>query len=445
MLNSLFSFVIALGVLVFLHEYGHYWVARRCGVKVLQFSVGFGRPIYQWISPKTGVRWTIGWIPLGGFVRMLDERDEASVAEAGSTQGAFNQKSVWQRIAVVSAGPIANLLVAWVLYAFLASVQQQVVPPVVGYVPEGSVAQSMGVQRGDRVEAVNGEHVSSWQDFTWALLNHKLFGDQTELDILRDGSSIKLNGLDPDKIAMEIGPRYVAELGFSPYQNGVLIRELVNNSPAELAGLKVGDKVLSANGVPVVSAQQFTEYVREHADAPIELSIQRSMSIVTIEVTPEKLVDKDGMEMGRIGAGLSVVSLNEGIHRGFFDSVALGLGRVWEISVFSLVALGNMITGDMSWDNLSGPVSIASAAGQSSSLGVLPFLSFMAMVSVSLGILNLLPIPVLDGGHLMYYFAEILRGKPLSDRVVMAGQRIGFMLIGLLTCFALFNDLQRLL
>lgn len=445
MINSILSFIVVLGVLVFLHEFGHYWVARRCGVKVIQFSVGFGKPIFQRVSKKTGVKWTVGWIPLGGFVRMLDERDEESVSIAGSTEGAFNRKSVWQRIAVVSAGPLANFIVAWVLYSFLSIAQVQTIAPVIGWVAPDTYANKVGLAQGDRVITANGKDVSDWQALSWAALNARLFRESLELTVKRDNRMLNLSLPSESLATFELGPGFTQSLGLLPFQSDVVIRQVIEGSPASKAGLQVGDKIAMFNSEPVLSSAHLTQMIRESALKPSQLAVSRNGAELRLSIIPEQIADSEGNKIGRIGAGLSGTGLIETVDTGFFAAVSDGASRVWQISIFSLVSLVNMVSGDMSWEHLSGPVSIASAAGQSSSIGIMAFLSFMAMVSVSLGILNLLPIPVLDGGHLMYYFAEVLRGKPVSERVIMAGQRVGLVIIGMLTCLALFNDLQRLL
>jgi regulator of sigma E protease len=446
MLNSLFSFLLAIGILVFLHEFGHYAIARHFGVRVIRFSVGFGKPIFKWVNPKTQVEWTIGWIPLGGYVRMLDERDPESVELAGgSTVGAFNQKPVWHRIAIVAAGPIANLLVAVLLYSVLALTQESQLATTLTTPSAKSAAAELGIQNGDRVIAVNNVDTADWSGFTWEVLSARLFREDLNLSI-DQGGTVRSVKLDAERLnSLEFAPDLPAQLGFRPFEGEVKVRQVIEGSAAKKAGLVAGDVLKQVDGVQVMNSGHFTEVIRNSAGKIVTIQIIRNGVPLQLEVMPDLVKSPSGESQGKIGVALAGDLTIEKVEPTFLGSIATGVDKTIEISVFSLAAMGSMLTGDLSWKNLSGPVTIASAAGESSSLGILPFLGFLAMVSVSLGILNLLPIPVLDGGHLMYYFAELIRGKPLSEAWQQMGQRLGLVLVGLMTCLAFFNDLQRLL
>ncbi|HEX4856680.1 MAG TPA: RIP metalloprotease RseP [Limnobacter sp.] len=445
MLNSIVSFLIALGILVFIHEYGHYSVARLCGVRVIRFSVGFGKPIIRWLNRKTGVEWTISWIPLGGYVRMLDERDPESLQGQGiRLDEAFNRKPVGHRIAIVLAGPLANLALAALLYGFLAYMQPTGQATRVSQPTPDSVAFLAGLSAGDDISSINGEQVRNWNEVSWALIKARLFSNDLEIQVSRLGQSVTLQSVPASRLDAELGPSLSRDLGFVPYEKRVLVRGSAEGSAAERAGFKKGDQVLSVDDIEVDSAAQFTGLIKMRASRAVTILVNREGQEISLKAQPEPFVQEDGQTVGRLGLSIAGEPMTVNYPMGPMESLLEGAGRMVEVSLFSLAALGKMLTGDLSWNHLSGPVSIASAAGESSSLGILPFLGFLAMVSVSLGILNLLPIPLLDGGHLMYYFAEIIRGRPVDESWQVLGQKLGVLLIGMLTIVALFNDIQRL-
>ena len=446
MLNSILSFLLALGILVFIHEFGHYSVARFYGVRVIRFSVGFGKPIFRWINKKTKVEWTIAWIPLGGYVRMLDERDPDSLKghDIDLTE-AFNRKPVGQRIAVVLAGPLANLILAALIYGFLAYMQPlglatQTAQPLVN-----SVAAEAGLIAGDKITQVNGDDTNNWNEVSWALIKARLFRDDLSIQINRNGEVRTLETIDANQIDVELGPGLSRELGFLPFEKSVQVRAVGESSAAASAGFLNDDQLLRVDDEPVISSAQFTELIKQRPSEEVRVAVLRGGQELMLKARPDSVQTDEGAVIGRLGLSIGSEPIIVSNQLGPVDSLLEGAGRMLEVSVFSLAALGKMVTGDLSWNHLSGPVSIASAAGESSSLGILPFFGFLAMVSVSLGILNLLPIPLLDGGHLMYYLAEIVRGKPVEEVWQIRGQKLGILLIGGLTSVAFFNDIQRLI
>lgn len=446
MLNSIFSFLLALGILVFIHEYGHYSVARLCGVRVMRFSVGFGKPIIRWVSRKTKVEWTISWIPLGGYVRMLDERDPESLqGQLIDLSQAFNRKPVQQRIAIVLAGPMANLILAALIYGVLSYLQPTGVSTQVAHPAPSSVAAKAGLIAGDEISQINREPTKNWSEVSWALVKARLFQNDLAIQVNRNGTPVTLAEVPASELDAELGPSLGRELGFLPFEKRVLVRAATEGGAGERAGFKPGDQLLKVEGVAVETAAQFTELIKQRPQLDTAVTVLRDGQEIRLAAKPDTLLINGGQEVGRLGLSIHGEPLTVDHPMGPLEALSEGSGRMVEVSLFSLAALGKMLTGDLSWNHLSGPVSIASAAGESSSLGILPFLGFLAMVSVSLGILNLLPIPLLDGGHLMYYFAEIIRGKPVDEVWQIRGQKLGILLIGMLTLVAFFNDIQRLL
>lgn len=445
MLNSVFSFLLALGILVFIHEYGHYSVARFYGVRVIRFSVGFGKPIFQWVNKKTKVEWTVSWIPLGGYVRMLDERDPDSLKGTDiNLDEAFNRKPVGQRIAVVLAGPVANLVLAALIYGFLAYMQPIGLSTQVGTPTQGSVAESAGLSKGDVIVQINQSDTVNWSEASWALIKARLFRDDLSITVNRDGEVITLPTIQADLVNAELGPTLGRELGFLPAEKNTVVKGLAEGSPAQKAGFETGDRLVAVESNPVESSAQFTAMIKARPGLDTRVEVERNGALIVLNTVPESLAVDGNAPVGRLGLSVGGEPFTVSNQLNPWSAFVEGVGRMVEVSVFSLAALGKMVVGDLSWEHLSGPVSIASAAGESSSLGILPFFGFLAMVSVSLGVLNLLPIPLLDGGHLMYYLAEIVRGKPVDEVWQIRGQKLGLLLIGLLTCVAFFNDIQRL-
>jgi len=444
---NLGSFILALGILVTVHEYGHFWVARKAGVKVLRFSIGFGKPLLKW-HDKYNTEYVIAAIPLGGYVKMLDERvDEVP---ANQRHLSFNAKSVQARIAIVAAGPMANFLFAIFALAVMYMVGVQTIKPVVGSVVEGSRAEQAGIMPTQQIIKIGDDDISNWQDATFSLMSH--LGDKSVAVTLRNENyqqTTQILNLDGWKLDQQDVPP-LSSLGIVPFrpQATLVIAAITKNSAAEQANLQVNDVILAVNGETMSSWQQLVNLITQSANKSLQFSVKRQDSIKTIIVTPNSRVVSNGIEQGFLGVAPVVEQWPDDFvetrHYGPLDSIVLGTKETWRLITLSFDMIGNLITGQVSVKNLSGPVGIAVGAGTSVSYGLVAFLSFLALISVNLGVFNLLPLPVLDGGHLMYYIIELFRKKPVSEKTQEFGFKVGALLLIFLTCFALFNDVSRL-
>jgi regulator of sigma E protease len=447
---TLFAFLLTLGLLITIHEYGHFLVARLCGVKVLQFSIGFGKSLYKRRFGRDGTEFILAAFPLGGYVRMLDER-EAPVAESELSR-AFNRQPVWKRMAIVVAGPLANLLLAIALYWVLFMSGVAGLKPILGEVAEGSAASRASMKTGEVVRKIDGTAVTSWQDVRWLILQQSLKASQVEVEAASGTNETHLHQLDLSGLAHDDPEQDILQqLGLSPYQPPMPARvgQLMEDSAAQRGGLQVGDEVISVNDVPVMQWESFVGIVRENPGKALRVKVQREGREQMLLLTPDA-VQEDGKTIGRIGAAYRMEQheldkLLVEIRYAPLPALSHAIGKTWDTSIFSLKMLGSMLTGAVSWKGVSGPVTIASYAGQSAQVGWKAFLTFLALVSISLGVLNLLPIPVLDGGHLMYYMVEILKGSPVSEHAMEIGQKIGLALLGLLMACALYNDINRII
>jgi regulator of sigma E protease len=450
LLHTIASFVVALGLLIVVHELGHYVVARWCGVKVLRFSVGFGRALFARRLGPDKTEWVIAAVPLGGYVKMVDER-EGDVAPADLPR-AFNRQSVWRRFAIVVAGPAANFLLAIALYWFLFMSGVQEAKPIVAAPETGSVAAQAGLRAGDTIRAINDEPVTGWQDVRWRLLQLALDRKPARVEVADARGAIDWRTLDLSRVAAdEVEGDLLAKLGMRLYRPALppVIGKVIAGGVAARVGLEAGDRVTVVNGERVETWDARVAKVRANPGPARVLETERAGVVRRVELVPESATQ--GAEtIGRIGAAPEVdqAALKAyyfEIRYGPAEAAAKAVARTWEMSIFSLRMLGKMIVGEVSWRNLSGPVTIADYAGQSASLGLAPYLAFLALISISLGVLNLLPIPLLDGGHLMYYTIEVFKGSPVSERVMEIGQRAGLAVLLFLMAFAFYNDINRLL
>jgi regulator of sigma E protease len=450
LLHTIVAFIIALGLLIVVHEYGHYIVARWCGVKVLRFSVGFGRPLLTRQIGADRTEWVIAAIPFGGYVKMLDER-EAPV-EPREVHRAFNRQSVWRRFAIVVAGPLANFLFAIAVYAGLFMYGLPEARPVLGTPPAGSVAAAAGARGGDTVRAVEGEPITTWQELRWRVLQSALQREPLRLEVLDEKGHLRDVVLDLRSFpADDVESDALERIGLRLYRPPLdpVIGQVVRGGAAERAGLAPGDRVVLANGKPVDSWEALVAAVQAKPEMPLTLTLERDGARRTLEVVPASVAAGD-KRIGRIGAAPQVPASHAEkmlirVQHGVGESLWKAVLKTGDIAVFSLKMLGKMLLGEVSWKHLSGPVTIADFAGQSAAMGWVSYLTFLALISISLGVLNLLPIPLLDGGHLMYYAIEIVKGKPVSERAMELGQRVGLALLLVMMAFAFYNDLNRLL
>jgi regulator of sigma E protease len=449
-LITIVSFLVTVGVLVVIHEFGHYLAARAVGVKILRFSVGFGKPLWVRRMGRDATEWVLSAIPLGGYVKMLDER-EGDVAEADLPR-AFNRQGVAARIFVVLAGPTANFLLAMLIYWALFVAGLPGVKPVLGDPPRNTPAAVAGFANGDTIRAVSDEPVFTWNEVRWLLLKEAVKRETTLFEVETEGGAhltrvLDLSGLSKDDLDRD----FLAKLGLRPFRPpaSATLGRLLPGSAAERAGLAAGDRVVAISGKPVATWYDFTAEVAANPGRALTLEIERAGRRLEIRATPDVAAD-GGNRIGRLGVEappelkLEYERMTTTVRYGPFVAIGKAAHKVYDLSVFSVKMLGRMIVGDVSWKNLSGPITIADYAGQSAQLGWITWLGFLALVSVSLGVLNLLPIPLLDGGHLVYYFAEIVKGSPVSERTMEIGQRFGLALLLGLTFFAFYNDINRL-
>lgn len=445
---TLLATVVALGLLVTIHEYGHFWVARRCGVRVLRFSIGFGPALYSW-HDRRGTEFVIAGIPLGGYVKMLDER-EAPVPDEELDQ-AFNRKTVQQRIAIVAAGPIANFLLAMLAFWVIAVVGITTVAPVTGPIEPGSIAARAGLGQGLEILEVDGTRTPSWHDVNLQLIRR--LGETGQLQILaREGQGTPqsytlhldnwLRGADQ--------PDPMTALGLTTWKPVIApqIDQLSPDGAAERAGLRSGDLIVAIDGEAVSDwLGEVVPRIQASPAQPLQLTLERDGRLLELSLTPEAREQGD-RQIGFIGAGIAAFEWPEHMVRSIdynpLVAIPVAVVKTWDMTVLTLDSLKKMVTGLVSAKNLSGPITIAKVAGASAKSGLESFLSFIAYLSISLGVLNLLPIPVLDGGHLVYYVAEWIRGKPLSERIQGWGLQIGLTLIVGVMLFAIYNDISRL-
>ena len=448
--STLIAFVVALGLLIVFHELGHYVIARVCGVKVLRFSVGFGLPLWRRKFGVDQTEWAISAFPLGGYVKMLDERE--GTVEPQERQRAFNRQTVAKRFAIVLAGPVANFLLAILLYWVLFMHGVPGIRPVVGTPVPGTPAAQAQLAPGELIVRIDGAEVPTWQDLRWVLLEHSLRKATVQLEMHTARGDIQFRRLDLSSIGAEkIDVDLMQAIGLTRYQPPLkpVIGRLIAGGAGERDGLKADDEIVEVDGQAMAAWEELVAVISAAPGRALQFKILRGGATHELAVTPESKQEA-GKTLGRIGAApkmdeVALKRLITEVRYGPLESVARATARTWEVSTFTLKMLGKMIAGEVSLKNLSGPITIADYAGQSAQLGWLAYVSFLALISISLGVLNLMPVPLLDGGHLMYYVVEIVKGSPVSDRVMEVGQQVGMVLLFSLMAFALYNDISRLL
>lgn len=450
LIQNILAVIVVLGVLITFHEFGHYWVARRCGVRVLRFSVGFGQPIWSRVD-RHGTEFALAAIPLGGYVKMLDER-EAPVPEE-QLHEAFNRKSVWQRIAIVAAGPLANFLLAIVAYWALFVAGTTTVAPMVGEVTPDSPAARSGLQHGHEIVTVEEHQVRSWSEINLRLIAN--IGHSGELILgARDDASSEPQEFRlsvQDYLVRQDPPQPLASLGIMPWQPRIpaVLGQVLEGEAAASAGLQSGDEILAVDGHRIDEWMDFVNVVRASPGESLELEVARGAEQFTLALVPgSRELEAGGGVIGYVGVGTESIEWPEELRReiryGPVAAVSQALDRTGEMTLLTLDAIRKMLVGLISPTNLSGPITIAQISGDTARAGLESFISFMAYLSISLAVLNLLPIPVLDGGHLLYYFVEVVRGRPVSERTQALGLRLGLAVVGSLMLMALFFDVMRL-
>ncbi len=440
---SVLGFLVAIAILVAIHEYGHFWVARKLGVKVLKFSIGFGKPLFRWRWNNGPTEYTIGMIPLGGFVKMLDERE--GDVRADEVDQAFNRKSLAVRSAVVAAGPAFNFLFAILAIWLVFVAGSDDIDPQIGLVTEGSLADTAGFEAGDVLTEVDGKEVKTWGQHQFYLLDQAMKGNHVSMRVSnpvlgeRD-LAIDFSALDQARIASQ---PITSQIGIWPAIPPAVVNDVVANSPAERAGLIRGDRVLAIDGAGVENWLEMATLISDKPGQPVLLSVLRGGETLELTITPEP-VSIEGRDYGRIGLYQPALE-NTTLRHGPLDAVWQAVDYNWRMTVVTLRSLGRMVTARMSSENLSGPITIARLAGRTIESGYDDFLKFLAIISISLGLINLLPIPVLDGGHLMYFLFEAVVGRAPSEKAMIRGQVVGLAMIIMLMGFAFYNDIARLL
>ena len=440
---SLLAFLLAIGVLVSVHELGHYWAARACGVYVLRFSVGFGRPLWRWESPRSGTEWVLAALPFGGYVKMLDCR-EFEVPEKYHRYE-FTHRPLAQRAAIVAAGPAINLVLAAALYALVFMLGEPGLRPLIGDVPPDTPAAAAGLEPGDEILGVDGESVAAWQDIVLPLVSSGMADGRLELTVRRAGGGVRDAVIDaPGLLA---ATDLMRTLGLEPMRptHAPVVGQVTADSPAMAAGLRAGDRIRTLDGAPVANWPELARALRARPGRTVALGYERGGRLRQDAV---RLDDVGGA--GRLGVApwtdpALAERLRVRVSRPFGESLLRGAERAWDYGVLTVRLIGSMLVGEATTRNLSGPIGIAEFAGASLRHGLVAFLGLLALLSLSLGILNLLPVPLLDGGHLLYLLAEFLTRRPVPARVELIGQRVGIAMLAALMGLALYNDLLRLL
>jgi len=446
---NLASFIIALGILVTVHEYGHFWVARKNGVKVERFSVGFGKALWR-KTADDGTEYVVAMIPLGGYVKMLDERvDDVAAQDKDKT---FNSKSVYQRIAIIAAGPFANFAFAIVAFYLMFLIGVPSIKPVIGDINADSIAAIAQVPSNSEIVEIAGKTTRNWQDVNLALVGE--IGAESIIIKTRNDASQQISSYTLNTTAWQFSPEKVSaltSLGITPYRPNVYneLARIGKDSPAEKSGLLAGDKLLAINNEPLASGWlDFSKKIKLYPNEVVSITIERAGHEQVIQVTL-KGVEQNGKLIGYLGVSPKADSWPDEyqieVSYGLFSAIGESVKRTWNLVTLSFDMIGKLITGDVSVKNLSGPIAIAQGAGDSAGYGFVYFLGFLALISINLGIINLLPLPVLDGGHLLYYLIELLTGKPVPEKAQEVGFKFGALALLVLMSVALFNDFSRVL
>mgnify|MGYP000237463090 FL=1 len=441
--------ILLLGPLIAIHEFGHYFVARKLGVKVLVYSIGFGPTILKWTSKKSGIQYQLSALPLGGYVKMLDEREE-NVAEADLPY-AFNRQPPWKRIAIVAAGPLINLIFAILLFWVLFLPAQEQLNTRVGKVLADTPAAAAQMQVGDKITAIDGTPVTTWEKLNFALVDRVGETGKIQVQAERAGE-IKTFNLPIQNFINDQSQSPLDVLGFTPYRPQIpaIVSKLSEDGAAIRQGMQVGDQIIAIDGVKMNDWYDVVQVVQASPEKLLKVDVLRNNQVVQLQVMPQGKRDNMGNVSGVLGVqsdpGKIVIpeDYKQTIQYSPSEALFMAVDKTGQLSSMILNSIVKMVRGLIGLDNLSGPITIAKVAGQSAEMGWQTFISFMALMSVSLGILNLLPIPMLDGGHLVYYFIELIRGKPVSEQIQLVGLKIGMVLLGSMMLLALFNDIMRL-
>ena len=448
---TIIAFIFALGLLIVFHEFGHYLVARLCNVKVLRFSVGFGRPLIRKYWGRDKTEWIIAAFPIGGYVKMLDER-EGKVAPEDLPRS-FNRMTVSRRFAIVSAGPIANFLLAILLYWFLFMYGVSGMKPTLGQVTPGSPAAIANFEAGETLVKIGDELVTTWQDARWVLLSKAIERTPAlSVETLSPDNKITWRKLNLNELnADDLDADFLKKIGLNVYQPEIkpIIAQVIPNGIGDRAGLLINDEILSVNEKEIVQWKDLVQQIQNNPGNLLVMKIQRNDTMVSVKIIPE-LTTRNGRQIGKVGIGpkidhSKIKDLLVEVSYPASTAMEKAINKTWETSIFTLQMLWKMVMGEVSIKNVSGPITIADYAGKSAQMGVASYLGFLALISISLGVLNLLPIPLLDGGHLMYYVVEIIKGSPLSERAMEIGQQMGMMMLFTLMAFAIYNDINRLI
>ncbi len=447
-LIAIFAFLIAIAILVTVHEFGHYWVAKQLGVKILRFSIGFGKPIYLKRFGQDNTEFVIAPIPLGGYVKMLGEVEDGEEIDPKDLPRAFNQQKLWKRAAIVAAGPIFNFILAIFLYTVVFMAGERMIKPIIGGIQPDSIAAQAGLQNKDEIIAVNDSEAKNWEDVLQKTLKAILRHEPTIVYTVQNANGYSSSHtIDASELRLDdvAEGKLFEHLGFQPFHRVVpaVVASFADNSAGQRDGLQIGDEILTMDGHTVTDWQMWADYVKNHPKKAIETKLQRGYEIITLTLIPDEVEGQ-----GRMGVYAKMPSIPEDYlhteHYNIFQALAKGAEKTWDMSTMSLQLLWRMLTLEVSAKHISGPITIADYAGKTAQISFVAFISFLALISLSLGIINLLPVPILDGGHLLMYLIEWIKGSPVTENMQYAMQQVGFALLIGLMFLAIFNDIGRL-